>query len=637
MGLRVAAPPPANQSGPDLAGRPLRGLASGPVIHDRRTPLLVFAAALLLRGLFALWLRGLEATQTLSLDGAYYHETAAALVRGPGWPDTPFFMAPGMPLWLSWLYRLGGVSVGLAQAGQVFWSAIAATLIFLCARRLDGRAAGLIAAGAWILYGYGQFLDVHLVGAPALSALFALTAWSWLRARQDGQPRWLLVAGFALGVASAFRGSFLVVGVIALGLEALLGRGSGRGPSVWARDTLLLVSATLLAVAPLTLHNLQRGSRALVSTNGGINYYIGNHEGAQGVYHSVEGVLFAQPGSPVDGESVAEASRRAGRVLDPDGASAWWWRQGLRFHLEHPGQSLRLQARKLLLLLGPDEIPQLENFDWAQRDSPWLRLDPVRWPALLGLALVALVLAPALLRSPLLALLLAQWITVVSFFVSARHRYPSAALLAVLAGVGAVACVRAWRTGRRRRVLRVSLSAVVVTAVLGLVQPPLDLPSVEFNRLYARATRAMEAEDYTTAVRAYRDAVAVEPGHSAAWANLGFCLQRQGRVDAAARAYARAIELDPSHPLLRRHRASLLLALGREREAEELLREQIDLHREDLGARLALAEIALRRGDEGSARRQLERILNAAPEGAIRQRARDLLDRLRPHRPEDHR
>jgi Flp pilus assembly protein TadD len=56
---------------------------------------------------------------------------------------------------------------------------------------------------------------------------------------------------------------------------------------------------------------------------------------------------------------------------------------------------------------------------------------------------------------------------------------------------------------------------------------------------------ALEAGDFRAAANHYEAALRVHPLAAEAWAGLGVALEREGQRDAARRALARSLELDP--------------------------------------------------------------------------------------------
>ena len=89
------------------------------------------------------------------------------------------------------------------------------------------------------------------------------------------------------------------------------------------------------------------GELILTTYQGGTNFYIGNHQGALGVYTPIRQ---GRETPAFEGrDAVLEASQRSGRQLSPAQVSRFWFREGLHFARQHPGEFLRLQGVKLLL------------------------------------------------------------------------------------------------------------------------------------------------------------------------------------------------------------------------------------------------------------------------------------------------
>lgn len=71
--------------------------------------------------------------------------------------------------------------------------------------------------------------------------------------------------------------------------------------------------------------------------------------------------------------------------------------------------------------------------------------------------------------------------------------------------------------------------------------------SPQFQRMFAQGAAAYQAGRLPVAAAAFRQAVALKPGHADAQANLGLILLALGEVEEAARCCRRALAADPSH------------------------------------------------------------------------------------------
>jgi tetratricopeptide (TPR) repeat protein len=96
--------------------------------------------------------------------------------------------------------------------------------------------------------------------------------------------------------------------------------------------------------------------------------------------------------------------------------------------------------------------------------------------------------------------------------------------------------------------------------------PPTVDPTVEASTWFGRG-EALEASDPRAAERAYRQALALDPGHADASLNLGALLCEAHRCDEAVALYDEAVDRHPDEPLLHFNRAIALEDQGRRAEA----------------------------------------------------------------------
>jgi Flp pilus assembly protein TadD len=104
-------------------------------------------------------------------------------------------------------------------------------------------------------------------------------------------------------------------------------------------------------------------------------------------------------------------------------------------------------------------------------------------------------------------------------------------------------------------------------------------------------------------------AVAIDPELARGWINYGVALRRAGELDAAERAYRRALELDPSATSVYQNLAALLQVQKRDAEAHELLALTARKGSRNPFNYLALGDLALGHGRAEEARRFYRRAL----------------------------
>ena len=546
---------------------------------------IVFATAFVVRLIFGRLVSNLEFLGAAGLDSRFYHDWATALAAGST-TDGAFFMGPLYPHALSIVYRLLGTSVAAAMIFQMLLGSGTTCLAYLVGRNLFGRSTGIVTAVLVGGYGYLLFLERHVLAEPLLLFLLNLLTWLILRADPHSRRRWYPLAGLVVGLLSLGRGSYLAAAVLASIVWLIRSRRQDLRRAVTA--VALVALGTALVVLPVTWRNTVRsGEFVLVSANGGINYYIGNHDGADGTFVGVPGVEFFQPGTPVDGGSIALAERRAGHPLGSSGASRYWLRAGLAWNREHPAATIGLWGRKLVMALGSYEIPQIENYDWARQGSSLLRIDGVRFGWLVALGLVGMALAWSKVPRSRTVVLLAGAILVslLPFFITARYRIALAPLLAVFAAHTLLSIWKSLRAGTLRGWLLPTGAVGVVLVLVNLYQPAGIQAGSEQLREYSLGVLAVKEQRLDAALHHFERSRQEYPDHVPTLANLGTLYAFQGRFTEAVPVFEEVLSLEPRNDRVLENYAVCLEQTGRRLEAAQA-RERLRVIRRTEGKRL---------------------------------------------------
>ncbi|MCX7590548.1 MAG: glycosyltransferase family 39 protein, partial [Kiritimatiellae bacterium] len=196
----------------------------------------------------------------------------------------PFFRPPGYAFFLAILYKVTRGSVTVVLALQMALGVLNAWLAGVLARRLFGPRAAIFCAGLMATYWPFIYFETQLEEATFMTLLMLLLVRQiWLLARVTSLPN-ALTAGLQIGLLALTRpNAVLILPVI---VAWLLWLGAKSCPfDVSVRASLALLGAAALAIAPVTIRNwLVGGEFVLISANTGVNFYIGNHEGATGFF-----------------------------------------------------------------------------------------------------------------------------------------------------------------------------------------------------------------------------------------------------------------------------------------------------------------------------------------------------------------
>ncbi|TMQ64906.1 MAG: tetratricopeptide repeat protein [Candidatus Eisenbacteria bacterium] len=529
-----------------------RTSSSGPELQVSDT-LLLFAFALALRLAHVLAMRHSPYFDHPLVDAFTFHQDAKSIASGGGHPDRIFWQPPGYPYFLGLIYwAVGGVNFLAPRVAQAVLGALAVVLTAWIGARQLGRSVGLAAGSTVALYGTliyfdGELLSVSLTVALQLGAVaLALLASGAERSRL----LWL-AAGAVAGLASLVTATSLVfVAVLAVFARRL---------APWC-----LIGA-MLAIAPATIRNFVRGGELIpISSNGGVNLYIGNNP-------RYDEVVAVRPDARWK-DLTAEPVRHG--ISSKAGASNYFAGKVTEWARQDPVAFLRLQLRKVRLLVGGDEIFRNQAIYPARAYSPVLsvllwKVPGVAFPFGVLVPLSLLGLAVAWKRAPLLAWIVAIYaLANVAFFITAQYRVPMVPYLAIFAALG----VR-WFLGETRR----SARAVAMAGVLGLyalsnlgagpmparMNADAELTLAGFLHLEGRLEEARR--HYLLSIEERRDDP--EP-----WADLGALETDSRHPDSAERAFQEALAIKPEY-------VGALLGLGALRESEGRPEEAIAFYR----------------------------------------------------------
>jgi len=478
---------------------------------ERRWPLLlafIFLIGLAFRLGYLYQASGTPFFRPLTLDSEAYEAKATEILSSPGFlPRGVFYQTPFYPYLLAFLHKIFGRTLLPIRLLQVLLGASIPVLVFLLCRSYFSISTSLLAA--FISVFYGPLLYEDALGDKTTLAAFFFALAALASAKAAGNQKGWLLAGFSWGVGALVRENFLLVGVV---LSLIYGR-----KKAW-----LGLLGILLAVLPVTLMNLRAGDFALVTSQGGQNFYIGNNPQATGGYAAPSFVRATPEFEQEDFKKEAEAE--AGRQLKPSEASGYWLREGLSFILSHPGRAALLYVKKALLVVNAYEIPDNYNYGFLKHYLSLLRFPLFEFSLIGPLALCGLFYSWRRGRETKISLLyvaiLLYAFSLVLFFVVGRYRAPVVPLLFPFAAIAITHFVE--EVSKRRWKGLAVLTAVLVIFGILVNHRRADYPiSRDFSREhYMLGSAFRKAGLLPDAVREWEQALAERPDYKEALNNL---------------------------------------------------------------------------------------------------------------------
>lgn len=504
------------------------------------------------------------------IDAEAYDRAAQAIASGNGHPDLVFWQPPGYAYFLAGLYTLFGRGSLIApRIIQAFLGALSSVLVAWIGLRLFSYRVGLAAGLGTALYGTLIYFDGELL-TPSLTITMQLIALSLaIEALSGYRPKlWFFAAGLIEGFAAVVTAtSLILVPVLA----------------VFARRYVLFVlSGAALAILPVTLRNYVHGGEiVLISSNAGINLYIGNNP-------RYDETVAIRPGR--DWIKLVSEPKRHGE----EGASAssrYFIRKVGDFITTDPLGFLALQLRKLYLFVGGDEIYRSYAIYPARIWSPVLgallwKVSALAVPFGVLLPLGAIGIVAAGHRAPLLAVMTVTYaVAVIAFFVAARYRAPVVPLLRIFAAEGVRWFIREADRARRRMAL---VGGAALFALANVHQGEMS-PQMNADAEFSLGARLSQDGREREALALYQSSLRQKPDYMEAWVNLGVLYARSGLRSQGEEAFRQALELEPDDPDALTNLANLRLEAGETESARRLYEAAL---RADPSHRIARSNLA---------------------------------------------
>jgi len=585
---------------------------------------LVFFLALGLRFLYLAASVELNLFPDLFLDSLYYQKIADRIHSGLGAGNHPYLLSPLYPYLLSPFISGESLDAHLVRVIQSILGALTCVFCALITLRLSGVKTAYFSGVMAAIYGPLIHYDQTILVASTQAFTMTLSLYCLLNGEMGNRKSiWYLCAGLALGLSCALRPTGLLLVIACTGLLVL--------QAIWLKDKEALskklfpfIVAVCLMVSPFTIRNYQvSGEKVLLSANGGMNFWIGNHKNSHGVFN-----LPPEYDLVHDPLGVDVASKRAGEKLTYTESSSWWREQAVKDIVESPQRWLNLMGKKVLLFAHPYEIPQLGlNFQWYQKKTVWLQLSPFNAMHFIFLGLLAplcLYLAreqgSARLSFWPIAWLIVYWVGISLFFVTGRYRAPIMPIVIALSAVSIGTLLRLVIQPKQNLTYVVVPVGLFVLAVLignKLYDSDRLLPRVNFLSGTEERQQGMalyKQGKFIQAEEAYRRSLLVRD-NSITRGNLANALKAQGKIEEALHEYERVLQANPKDAvvlynlanLYRDHKKDLITAIT-------LYEKAVDVQPRFYQAYLNLGLLYGRLGKVTQAREALQNYLKHAPE-----------------------
>ena len=618
------------------------------------------------------------------IDAGYYDYWARGIATGnwavpenisnyedPQIRTSPYFRPPGYPFFLAMIYYISNGSYLAPRIVQMMLGLVNCLMAYFLGRKLFNASVGLILAFListyWVfIYFEGELLAPVLL--VSLGLLFFLVVSSW-------PDKFTFSRGFAGGIVFGLYAitlaNILLFGPIVLVWSWWIAHRRNDSRKIlplW----LGFILAAVIIIAPVTIRNyVVSKDFVLISSNAGINLYIGNNEFATGSYTAIpnlnelgfddEWTSFDYP------KIVAGVEKVTGRKMKYSEVSSYFTKKAIDYIWDNPGRTLKLIATKTGLFWGPAEVSNNKILSCEKEHAVTLRFLP-GFPMCLSLALFGLIqfflsgrkisknvkvaLYPDEKQFQISILIflfiLIFFLSYLPFFIAGRYRVP---IIPFLFLFGSYGLFRLYMLITTRKFSLAILWIVILTGLYFAAN--IQTVSYESNpakwhllrascyRLAKKPDMALEEcreavklrpdlekaqrrladmlmykKDYSGAIEHYTKAIQLNPRRFDVYYNLGLAYLSRGQHEQAINSFRNCLKIKPDFPEAHYSLAIELKSQGQIDAAIDHLYKALEYKDDYTSARNSLAVMLLSERRFNEAITQFRRLLEKNPNQA---------------------
>lgn len=517
------------------------------IFKNKKIQLLsLFLLAFLLRLVYLNQIRATPFFDSPVIDAKMYDDHAMEIVRGDWLGTKVFYHAPLYAYLLAFIYTIFGHNYYAVRIVQFFIGSLSCLLIYFIAKKIFNHKIGILASLIALTYGIFIFFEGELL-RPFLIVFLSLLSILMLlwTVEKPNYKKWFVV-GLILGFSAITRENILLFIPFVLFWIGIVFKGKKT------RKQMLLYGMTfclgiIIVIIPVTLRNYYVGKDlVLISSQGGLNFYIGNNPEANKT-------ITLQPGAEWD--ELASLPARKGGLGKPSEQSNWFFSQAFRFIKREPLKWTGIMLKKFVFFLNAFEVTPNHDINFFKTHSPLLRMLLGKFWKIIypfgivcPLAFVGIVLCFKQWKKVLLLYLFifTYMSSVILFHVRARYRVPVIPFLIIFGAYAIYWCFEIIKTKKYKFLIRPLLlffvSFIVVNFNFYNIKKTSHLP-IHFSLGTAYSFKGQ----YEKAVDEFKKAIEINPNYVNAYNNLGMAYEEMGLFDKAIVEYKKAIQLKPNY------------------------------------------------------------------------------------------
>lgn len=516
---------------------------------------IIIIAGIVLRILYDVQLAANPLLVNYFLDSVVLHSWAIDIINGRT-ADLAFFRAPLYPYVLALFFKLFGISHWSIVIIQNILGILTSLITYSLAKLLFNNKiafwSGLVVAiFPTLIYFEGEIMITSL-------SVFLYTLSFFLLSRALNNPtiKNIFLAGLVFGFSAISRPTILPLIIVFPITYILIYKFKEIKPCLI--NSMIFGFAVLIPILPVTFTNLVKGGElVLISTQGGVNFYIGNNREADGISVISPGpnLRMGVYEDNIWTASIDEAERRTGQKMSQSEISDFWFKEGLNEIRSDVTRFIGLYLKKLYLFWHGQEIFNNKplyfagEYSWLMKSLIWKNI--INFPS--GIIIPFMFLGIFLAwrhnqysKAAIMVLVIFTFIMAL-FFVCARFRQPVMPLSIMFAVYAVDRIITFFKEDRTKMVVVLSIS-IILTVIFnwgGDVESKDNLS--QFNAVLGSVY--LDKNDYEQAITYLEKSIEYQPKNFQIYEILGKTYLQTWQYENAKIVYQKGVYLYPEYTL----------------------------------------------------------------------------------------
>jgi tetratricopeptide (TPR) repeat protein len=529
--------------------------------------------------------------------------------------DEPFWQPPLYIYFLAficWLFPTDYFTV--IRLLQIALGTFSCALVYGITRHTFDKATARLATAIAALCSTFIYFEGEFLAVPLEIALNLLLVHRLLLALQTDEKHQWVASGLIAGLAALTRPNVLLfAGAFVVWLALHLRKKPG-GIRRWFICATLLLTPTALVILPISVRNyIIESDVVLISSNGGINFYIGN----SGDY---EEKVSIHPG--VRWENMAMEPVRAGH-LTAAAKSAYFFTRSFTYITTHPLEYIGTLLKKSYLFWSGPELKRNLDVYFSRQYSHllsillWDRFISMPFGLIGPLTLLGFILSWQR-KDPSIALLrlyaFSYTVSVLLFFSVARYRVPALPIFIIFAAMASLSIYHRLQQKPFAQSIPLLCGFTALLILLNWSAAPSgeDDAQLHFDlgEVYLRKEQYQLAEAYA------KRALELEPGYNYARHNLAVAYFYQDQFDHSIKEGLRTLVENPRRPDTHALLGRAFMASGQLRTANTHFRQALEIDPSNGMFHYYYGRLLYKVADYANAVQHLRQAVEWAPEDA---------------------